>query len=472
MNCLNVRLTTAHVSDSVRYTLRRHFFLLFIVFLSTVGCNSNSSKVTIFVSGDTKGWITPCGCAANQSGGLARRATLLKQAAAYDDVLYLDAGGSASGISEYHQMKLTAILRGDVEMGLALHNLGSPELLMSPKQLEEVGNEANAKWLSCNVASKSSDGPSISKIETFTKGKFRIAVAGVVDPKLLGGDSKWQAKSPIPALLDAFSNVKADVRIVLAYFDEDGLQKLAQELPEVDFIIGGPTGQAMTPVKIGRVQVLSGTNKGKFLARLRLAPDRDSWTTMSAEPIEVSSRLDEDRSQKRNLSKLLDDLAKRDFTVHEAGIVDRLVGDQEGYRIAGSESCEKCHAEDQMVWKGSKHGHAWEALVSKKSHVDPYCQQCHATGYGYEGGFVSVAHASMLVNVGCENCHGPSAAHVANPKIKTPFQSKDQCIRCHDHENSPSFKQDAYWTKVAHGKKNEIQAFPHPLDEQTDGVDP
>src|SRR5438105_2896094 len=40
---------------------------------------SSSGPVTLVVSGDTAGWILPCGCTSNQSGGLARRGTFIAQ---------------------------------------------------------------------------------------------------------------------------------------------------------------------------------------------------------------------------------------------------------------------------------------------------------------------------------------------------------------------------------------------------------
>ncbi len=89
-------------------------------------------------------------------------------------------------------------------------------------------------------------------------------MTGVVDPKLVKNDA-WSAREPVAAVLEAFAETPADVRIVLAYCDESGLRSLTQSLPEVDFIIGGPTGQAMKPATIGPVAVLSATNKGKFL---------------------------------------------------------------------------------------------------------------------------------------------------------------------------------------------------------------
>src|SRR5262249_6613355 len=118
---------------------------------------------------------------------------------------------------------------------------------------------------------------------------------------------------------------------------------------------------------------------------------------------------------------------------------------------AGNATCVSCHKNDCTLWDGSKHGHAWQTIKDKGYHVDSYCQQCHTTGFGLPGGFESIGRTASLTNVGCESCHGPSHAHVQNVKTKTPFAAKDQCVRCHDHENSPKFEYEIYWPKITHG---------------------
>ena len=72
----------------------------------------------IVVSGDTAGWIVPCGCTANQSGGLARRARFVADQSDHEVVL-LDAGGAPAGTTPYHRVKFEAILRGEMAMGIA-----------------------------------------------------------------------------------------------------------------------------------------------------------------------------------------------------------------------------------------------------------------------------------------------------------------------------------------------------------------
>ncbi|MCE9526065.1 MAG: cytochrome c family protein, partial [Planctomycetales bacterium] len=87
------------------------------------------------------------------------------------------------------------------------------------------------------------------------------------------------------------------------------------------------------------------------------------------------------------------------------------------------------------------------------AHVDAECQRCHTTGFGLPGGFLSARRTPELGSVGCESCHGPSHAHALNPHERTPFPAREQCIRCHDHENSPTFDFSTYWPRIKHGRE-------------------
>lgn len=425
--------------------------------LTTAGCGRSDPKgVAVYVSGDTSGWITPCGCAANQSGGLARRGTLIQSTDAALAPLVLDAGGSASGTTEYHLLKLASILRGMQMMGLAGHNIGEPEAQLGPAALQQLSQETGVQWLSANLRSEEWDPQPLAMAE---RGGLRVAVVGVIDPDRVV-DSDWQTREPVRAVLDALRGVEADVGIVLAYMPEAQLRELAAALPEVDFVIGGPTGQAMSPVSIGSTTVLSATNKGKFLGRLELRRgDGRQPVVDSVQLVEVASSFAEDEAQLENLADYYRRLAERDFSADQSGLVSSLAGNRADYAIAGSDSCASCHPRDHAVWHASRHSHAWDVLVERGAHYDPFCQQCHTTGYGVPGGFTRVAESQALTHVGCENCHGPSQAHVTNPRVKTPFLAQEQCLGCHDHENSPNFVHKTYWAKIVHGaKENEANA--------------
>src|SRR5262245_40266390 len=59
----------------------------------------SGSPVTVVISGDTAGWIVPCGCTSNQSGGLPRRGTLVAECRSRGPVIVADAGGAPGGTS-------------------------------------------------------------------------------------------------------------------------------------------------------------------------------------------------------------------------------------------------------------------------------------------------------------------------------------------------------------------------------------
>ena len=163
-----------------------------------------------------------------------------------------------------------------------------------------------------------------------------------------------------------------------------------------------------------------------------------------------------------------------------------------GGEFIGSESCAECHENAWKVWKdgleGSppKHSHAYATLQHppKRSKVprnfDPECLSCHVVGWNpqkyfpYKSGFTSLESTPELINVGCESCHGPGAAHTAaengdveleeseieklrKEQVLTLKDAEQKCLECHDLDNSPAFQEEGaferYWEKIKHSKE-------------------
>jgi hypothetical protein len=431
---------------------------LAIVLLAGVGCDrsgagGNGKKLVVVVSGDTAGWLMPCGCTSNQSGGLLRRGTYLADLSKEPaEVMYLDAGGAPGGASPYHWAKFESILAGEKLMGIAAHNLGKSELAFGPEALRDLAKRTGVPLVSANTTDAAGQAIAPACVER-TIGGRRVLIVGVVSPRYATAAIK--VSEPRQAVLTALgAEAKKGERsvIVLAYLTEDELNALAASLPEADAIIGGPTGQAVAPRPVGPTLVGAATNKGKFMVRLD-APAASGGAVWTGSVVELGPTFADAEDQRQNVTAYLDRLAKRDFSARESGLVEMLpAGTPSDYRIAASASCAKCHEPDQKAWATSKHSHAFETIKGKGFHVDPYCQSCHTTGYGLPGGFEGLSTGAERLGVGCENCHGPSAAHAADPKRHTTWTASDQCVRCHDHENSPKFEYAGYWARIAHGK--------------------
>jgi len=422
------------------------------------GCNkktgsSTTHSVVLVASGDTEGWIVPCGCSSGQSGGLLRRASLIAKQGSQDELIYVDVGGAASGVSEYHRTKFESILRGEMAMGLVAHNLGKSELALGKTTLREVATKLAVPFISANALDKNGKQLFQSSVTVERHGHQHLII-GVIDPQFASNDVT--ITDPREAILrcvkdamakrpDGFSGI-----FVLAYCPRERLIELATGLPEVDAIIGGPTGQTVAPRKIGATIVCSATNKGKFLVAINRK--LNNW---QASVLEVDQTYDDDRHQVTNLDEFRTRLVMADFksTETQVGHFNSTGYSSDGNHYAGSESCMGCHKLDSTHWQGSHHAHAWETLQPKRSFADPFCQQCHTTGYAQQGGFQNIASSSLLTNVGCESCHGPSSEHVADWTHPTPFRSRDQCVTCHDRENSPDFEYAGYWNSIVHGEQ-------------------
>ena len=273
---------------------------------------------------------------------------------------------------------------------------------------------------------------------------------GVLSPKFARGGLR--VDDPAEAVLKLIATLKGqfDLLLVLAYLPEDELESFVARVPEADLVVGGPTRQSIAPRRTGPTTWAATTNKGKFLVHLEQAARGTTW---EGKIVELSQDFADDAAQVASLKRFRDELARTDFSAEQTSFSPSLpAGLPKDFRVAGTDTCRQCHANDCQSWSGSRHGHAWKTLVEKGSHVDPYCQHCHSTGYGQPGGFVSLAKSLSRVDVGCESCHGPAQAHSLKPTVKTIFDARDRCVQCHDHENSPQFAYDKYWNQIAHGE--------------------
>ena len=416
-----------------------------------------SRPLALVVSGDTQGWIMPCGCASKQSGGLARRGVYVSHVREEAEVIVADVGGAPGGTARYDRLKFAAILAGEQSMNIAAHNLGAAEIMLGADELRRLARETGVPFVSANLTD--ADGkPIADPARLTTAGGRRVALVGVTSPRF--ATERVLAADPRSSVVEALAALKArnekfDAVIVLAYLPTDELAALADRLPEADIVIGGPTLQSIPPRLSGpKTLVASVTNKGKFLARFDAPPpaSKEGWR---GQIVDVDDSLPDDTAQMANLERYRRELAQLDLPASDTGFVTSLgVSTAADYRVAGTESCRECHESDAQVWHDSRHAAAWHTLVERGWQVDSFCQHCHTTGFGLPGGFVSAERTAERGNVGCESCHGPSQAHQKDPaRHRTTFVARDQCMSCHDRENSPQFSYDTYWQQIVHGAR-------------------
>jgi thiol-disulfide isomerase/thioredoxin len=112
----------------------------------------------------------------------------------------------------------------------------------------------------------------------------------------------------------------------------------------------------------------------------------------------------------------------------------------------GNNACAACHTQEYGSWELTLHSVAWRTLTLASKERDPSCNRCHVTGAGTPGGWSGDVE-SVLVDVGCEACHGPGGPHDG-----TPADPRAACASCHDPDHSLSFSLDRALPLIDHYK--------------------
>jgi hypothetical protein len=123
----------------------------------------------------------------------------------------------------------------------------------------------------------------------------------------------------------------------------------------------------------------------------------------------------------------------------------------------GVDVCSTCHEDARSVWDKTAHAHAYATLTKQFKEFNLDCVSCHVTGYDRPGGS-TVTHVEDLMNVQCENCHGPGSLHAAKPdkaKIPVAKPTGDVCLSCHHPPHVHTFDAKAKMQDIlgpGHGK--------------------
>lgn len=130
----------------------------------------------------------------------------------------------------------------------------------------------------------------------------------------------------------------------------------------------------------------------------------------------------------------------------------------------GVNKCKMCHMKQYKAWAETQHAKAWAGLKNADATkagamatalkielkgsptATEGCVACHVTGHQLAGGFpqADTTKAAAVMNVTCENCHGPGSLHVAAPmaekkKFINHTVTANMCTQCHTSVISPKF---------------------------------
>jgi len=187
---------------------------------------------------------------------LARRATYIKaNTSKRDHVLAVDCGDFVPGNGAHNELKARYLLQGFAELKYDAINLGEKDFLLGTQFLLDTRKKFDLPLISANVFYPDSTTPFIEpyiikKLKDFEYGDVKmksltVGIFGVLmtRPSLVTSpqEPKLITKDPIKVAAKIVAKLKnkCDVIIALAHLSTQQINRLADEVPGIDIIVGG-----------------------------------------------------------------------------------------------------------------------------------------------------------------------------------------------------------------------------------------
>jgi hypothetical protein len=446
-------------------------------------------EAVLVITGELDGYIEPCGCTGkeNQKGGLSRRQNFLRaiEEAGWDAVP-VDLGGQVKRFGRQTEQKFQSIVDGLRGMHYDAVGFGPGDLRLPAEELvaavAPIGDEPTP-YLSANVGLLGLDANITPRFRIIEVGGLSIGITAV-----LGDQEASQVRNDdvevvpaaeaLAAVAPKLAAAGCDHQVLLSWAAAEETKRLAAAFPQFDIVVtagGADEPPAELPQLPGGARLVELGHKGMYAVAI-------GFFANEAAPIR-SQRvpLDARWGEADDMIAILATYQQKLETLGLEGLGLVPIRHPSGRRFAGSAACAECHAEAFEVWESSSHATALTTLEEAKPRRDgdPECLSCHVVGWApqrfepFEGGFMGMDKTPQLAHQGCENCHGPAAAHTAVERgdvrasvaerdrlraelvlsIDTPADREkvvNNCLECHDLDNSPMFDFDEYWPAVEH----------------------
>jgi hypothetical protein len=432
------------------------------------------------LTGESNGYMRPCGCSEGQSGGLARRAGLLAflRDALKLNVLAVDLGDTIGDKPKLEEMRFDAVRKALAQLGYKVVGLGRQDLSIPLLTLvQKLSSDAGGlKTVRGNVKAADKDMQDVlaetaKPIEIVEVAGKKVAVGSLMDPESVKEGNKDVQLDPLDAvstaMLKAAADARADVKVLLGYMTNDKAKEFVKSNPGWDVVLTRSSGDdahsQLDQHREGNTLIVQVGRKGKWTGVVGYWPDAQFKYRYAA--VEVNPRFDENAAVEQVYNDFVKQIADSDVLTTWSRL-PHANGDQ----YVGADACGKCHTKAYKKWReevdsshGKGHGHAFafESLKKDKAKYqtsNPECVICHTTGFEFRTGFVTQATTPHLLGNQCENCHGPGKRHAENARDAAGRQAmklsqldvEKRCRVCHDGDNSPKFDFQKYWPKIAH----------------------
>lgn len=462
----------------------------------------------LMFTGEQIGYLEPCGCAGleNQKGGLKRRHTLVKKLRDEQGwpLALFDSGEQVRYFGPQAEIKQRYSLESLIQLGYHAVGFGPKDLRTDLLGTIINFEESENPLTSANVGVLDFDSGFTKRWKVIElEGGVRVGVTSVMADKAreeLTPSDDIVTLSATEALTDLLPTIKAaacDQNVLMVYGDKEEASELARSFDHFDWVVAG-TGSDEPPHMANKIEgttrgggsvLIEVGHKGMYAVVIGLyrKPDAggkpgEGWFARY-QKTPLDHRWPDSPEMHQRLVEYQSELQALGWE----GLGLRPAPHPTEKAFAGSAICGDCHTEAWDVFEATPHFHTTETLValSPARHFDPECISCHSVGwqaqkyFPFATGWLGYSETPEKFSQGCENCHGPAARHAAvemgdidvdeaeelslrkalhmeiaenegNKSGQVLSKVVNNCMQCHDLDNSPDFDFQEYWEGVKH----------------------
>jgi len=449
--------------------------------------HSGTGRIDLYLGARNFGLLEQCGCRSRQMGGMARRATLLRErlhdrmpavSVELGDAIPFDPISPLLDAQKVVESDLSLALMAGA--GTRASVAGYAELAYGPAFLaaREARLPGRIGIISANVR-----GAGLSFAPAYRVGTVRPAlrIYGAVDASAyhLGRPLEFEdaiagtsIESPGSALGKVVDDAAAgEILGVAGPIGPSEVLAIQAAVPEISLIITDdyfhfeqdprleferPLGLGFSTFgMLGNTLVVLLKSDSYAMVRLGLALDPEKRIAGAGlEDLPLDETIPDDPGVRARLDDHYAALAEASGLSDHAPLGTSL-REKLGASYVGVEACAACHREETLQWRSTPHASAFATLLSRRRQGVPGCTACHVTGSGQPDGYRGMADGALR-NVQCESCHGPGSRHVAAPGKKSILRAPPAriCVECHDpqHSDMTDGNFPLYWSRVLHSR--------------------
>ncbi len=386
--------------------------------------------VLIF-TGEIRGYLSPCGCAKPQIGGVKRMAGFVKAQTRNPNAVYVDLGNWTKAEGRQDELKAETLAGVFAELKPAYLNVAEKDIKLGSAYLRALNEIAGGMLDSASFQLDDS----IKHLPFKDVKHFRIqGMLSERQAEFLGNKGR--------GVDVALQLAKTDAKPLVVLFNGPRLEaeQLAKDYPWISLIIFPQQGDPDKTIrKVGKVSVVSLPDRMRYVGRIEWK--NGEWRNLSF--FELGPEYQDDKSAV---------VAYRTYLqrVKEESLIADIVRTEGDAKYVGSNACASCHGDAYMVWKKSRHAEAMPTLEETGNDFDPECVGCHVVGLTDVSGYRDMKTTPHLGAVGCESCHGPASNHLKDVYAPYGKAGEESCMKCHVPDHSPGFDFKTYWESIKH----------------------